>query len=160
MMNMTDEFMEIHPNNKVNMSRYTRSQSTPSLKVLLEDALLYSIPSSSRRKTDPKITLQRSCSSISSNDSHNEILKALQKKNSFTGVQDDQDEFSTPIKRRWTMDSADGDFRNNNVGFMEEKQLQQRRNQCESSLKKLYDERKEHIFELFENTWIISDPLE
>jgi len=28
-----------------------------------------------------------------------------------------------------------------------------------SSLRKLYDERKDHIFELFQSSWVISDPL-
>ncbi|CAB9501728.1 expressed unknown protein [Seminavis robusta] len=41
-----------------------------------------------------------------------------------------------------------------------EKDLQQRRDNVSTNLKRLYDDRKEHIFELFQDTWIISDDLE
>jgi hypothetical protein len=41
-----------------------------------------------------------------------------------------------------------------------EKELQQRRKSITTSLQKLYDERKESISELFEQSWVISDHLE
>jgi hypothetical protein len=41
-----------------------------------------------------------------------------------------------------------------------EKELQLRRQYVTSSLQKLYDERKELIFELFQQSWVISDLLE
>jgi len=40
-----------------------------------------------------------------------------------------------------------------------EHRLQLRREMTNSSLRKLYDERKDHIFELFQSSWVISDPL-
>ena len=42
----------------------------------------------------------------------------------------------------------------------DEKQLRVRRALCEASVKQLYDARKDHIDEIFENQWIVSDVLD
>ena len=44
--------------------------------------------------------------------------------------------------------------------FNDEKQLQLRRESVETSVRKLYEARKDHIFEIFQDSWVISDPLE
>jgi hypothetical protein len=41
-----------------------------------------------------------------------------------------------------------------------EASLRQRRYQCESVVKQLYEDRKERIMEIFQNTWVLSDPLD
>lgn len=38
--------------------------------------------------------------------------------------------------------------------------LRQRRFQCESMVRRLYEDRKERIMEIFQHTWILSDPLD
>lgn len=42
----------------------------------------------------------------------------------------------------------------------DEKRLQKRRSICEASIKKLYEERKDHIDEIFQSQWIVSNALE
>lgn len=42
----------------------------------------------------------------------------------------------------------------------EELKLRHKRALCETSIQQLYEERKDHIMELFEDSWIISDPLD
>lgn len=60
---------------------------------------------------------------------------------------------SSPSRRRRRWSSGPSTF-------MRERKLQLRRSICESGVKRLYDDRKDNILEIFEDQWLISDDLD
>lgn len=55
---------------------------------------------------------------------------------------------SCPSQYKWLLPSDD------------ERRLRQRRTMCESTVQKLYEERKDHIMEIFEDSWVLTTPLD
>ena len=64
---------------------------------------------------------------------------------------------STLLRRRCHSEPGTSDL----FQSSDEKQLQLRRSSCEANVRKMYEERKEHIEELFHNSWmLVSEDLE
>lgn len=101
----------------------------------------------------PTAALTKAASS-DSNDSHDLIVQALERAHSFSESHPRSTTRKPSSEHRERWGSCPADY------FRKEPQLQTRRNQAESSVMKLFDDRKDHIFELFQDSWIISDALE
>ena len=91
--------------------------------------------------------------SSDSNDSHDLLVQALEKAHSFSesrprNSSTARGEPSNQHRERWGSCPD------------REHQLQLRRHQAETSVQKLFDDRKDHIFEIFQDSWIISDALD
>ena len=64
---------------------------------------------------------------------------------------------TSPNRRRCHSEPASSDL----FQLSDEKELQLRRSTCEANVKKLYEERKPHVQDLFQNSWIlVSEDLE
>ena len=77
-------------------------------------------------------------------------------------VEEEEEEQSTTVRSRYIVRSRRWNSCPGHLSSipLDEKHLKERRDRCNSEVQKLYEERKDRIMELFQDSWILTTPLD